>query len=70
VLILAGEAIGLAGGLGLGRYLKSLLFEVQAADPAALAGSLLLLGLIALAAVTLPAWRASRVDPIETLRTE
>jgi predicted permease len=70
LMILAGEAVGLAVALGFGRYLESLLFEVEAADLSAIVGSLAVLALVSLAAVAVPAWRAARVDPIETLRVE
>ncbi len=70
LLVLAGEAAGLAAGLVLARLLKSLLFEVGAADPAAIAGTLLLLALAGLAATALPAARAARVDPMTTLRAD
>jgi ABC-type antimicrobial peptide transport system permease subunit len=43
---------------------------VEGLDPAALAGSFLLLGLTMLVASAVPAWRAARVDPITVLRQE
>jgi putative ABC transport system permease protein len=65
-----GTAIGIGGALVLTRYLKSLLYEVSATDPAVLAGAAAMLGLVALAAVWLPARRATRVDPVVALRSE
>jgi ABC-type lipoprotein release transport system permease subunit len=50
--------------------LRSLLFEVPAASPVAIAGSMGLLGVVALAAIALPAWRAARTEPVKTLRGE
>jgi ABC-type lipoprotein release transport system permease subunit len=47
-----------------------MLFQVGARDPASLATSGLALGVVALAASLIPAWRAARVDPIEALRAE
>jgi predicted permease len=70
LLVLAGEAGGVAGTLASVPLLRSLLFQVQAANPAAIAGSMVLLALVALAATALPAWRASRVEPMGTLRGE
>jgi ABC-type antimicrobial peptide transport system permease subunit len=70
VLVLAGEAAGLAGTLACVPLLRSLLFEVPAASPVAIAGSMGLLGLVALAAIALPAWRAARTEPVKTLRGE
>ena len=65
-----GTAIGIAGALALTRYLKTLLYEVSTTDPATLTGAAALLGLVALAAVWLPARRATRVDPVVALRSE
>jgi putative ABC transport system permease protein len=64
---LIGLAIGLAGALALGRALSSLVFGVRATDPLTFAAVSLLLGLVALAACAVPAWRASRVHPTEAL---
>ena len=64
---LIGLAIGLAGALALGRALSSLVFGVRATDPLTFAAVSLLLGLVALAACAIPAWRASRVHPTEAL---
>jgi len=63
-----GTAIGLAGALALTRYMKTLLYEVSATDPMALLAAAALLGFVALAAVWLPARRATRVDPMIALR--
>lgn len=69
-MILAGVAAGLLASLWLTRYLASLLYEVQPADPLtfALVGGLLV-G-VALLACLLPAWRAGQVDPVIALRGE
>ena len=65
-----GTAIGLAIGLVAARALRSLLYQVSAADPLILAGAALLLAGTALAACYLPALRAVRVDPARTLAEE
>ncbi|SPE33353.1 conserved membrane hypothetical protein [Candidatus Sulfopaludibacter sp. SbA6] len=65
-----GAAIGLMGALALTRYMKTLLYEVSATDPVALLAAATLLGFVALAAVWLPARRATRVDPMIALRCE
>lgn len=65
-----GIAIGLVLAVGLTRFLAGLLYEVNALDPVTLVGVSLALGLVALLASYLPARRASRVDPMVTLRSE
>lgn len=69
-LTLIGLAIGVAGALALSGTLRRALFEVQPADPLTLATVVLLLGSVAVMAGWLPAWRASRVDPIHALRDQ
>jgi ABC-type lipoprotein release transport system permease subunit len=65
-----GVAAGLTGAAALGHWMTSLLFEVRPLDPATyVAVVALLLGAVSLAAY-LPARRASRLDPAETLRSE
>lgn len=67
-------AIGLAAGLLLslwtGSFLAGLLYEVSARDPATYAAVALALGALALVATFVPARRATRVDPIASLRAE
>jgi predicted permease len=64
----AGLAIGVAAAAGLGRLLSGLLFGVRPADPVTYASTLVILALVGAAALWLPAYRASRVDPITVLR--
>jgi ABC-type antimicrobial peptide transport system permease subunit len=69
-LTLAGVLIGLAGGLVLTRFLRSLLFGISAADPLTFASVSLLLTLIAVFACYIPARRAIKADPVIALRYE
>jgi putative ABC transport system permease protein len=71
MLIAAGGlVVGLAGALVLTRFLRTLLFGVTPADPLTLAGTSLLLLVVAGLACYLPARRATRVDPMTALRYE
>jgi len=69
-LALAGVFIGRAAALGLTRLMASLLYGVTARDPIAMTSVALLLIGVALAATYIPARRASRVDPVVSLRYE
>ena len=65
-----GLTVGLFAGAGTVRLLRSMLYQTQALDPAVFIAVAFLLLSIALLACLLPAWRASRLDPIQALRTE
>uniref|UniRef100_Q024U8 ABC transporter permease n=1 Tax=Solibacter usitatus (strain Ellin6076) TaxID=234267 RepID=Q024U8_SOLUE len=65
-----GIAIGLAAAIPLARLLRSLLFGVRESDALTFAAASVVLGAIALAASYVPARRASRIDPMVSLRAE
>jgi predicted permease len=68
VIVSIGLAAGLAGALGLNRLLASLLFGVEPTDPSTLAVVTSTIAIVAAVACSLPAWRASRLDPNVVLR--
>jgi putative ABC transport system permease protein len=70
VLAVAGVLVGLAGSFGLTRVISTLLFEVAATDKVTFAAVALGLLAITFLASYIPAWRATRVDPLVALRYE
>ncbi len=70
LLTLVGVVVGLAGAFAMNRLIASMLFGVQPTDPATLVGVVATITLVAALACWLPAWRASRVDPIVVLRED
>jgi ABC-type antimicrobial peptide transport system permease subunit len=69
-LATAGCLLGLLGAVAASRLLRSFLFGVSPFDPLVLALSAAAMLLLALAASTLPASRAARVDPMLALRSD
>jgi predicted permease len=69
-LALTGVALGTLGSFALGKWIESLLFGTTPTDPAVFSGVSLLLCAVALVAAYVPARRASRIDPMQALRTE
>lgn len=65
-----GAVVGLVGALGLTQLMSNLLHGVRPGDPATFVAVTALLGAVALLASYIPAWRASRIDPIGALREE
>ena len=65
-----GLVLGLAASAGVARLIQSLLFGTKPFDPAVFALVSVTLLLVAAVACALPAWRASRLDPMRALRTE
>jgi putative ABC transport system permease protein len=67
---LIGVALGLAGAFVLKRTISSLIFGVSESDPLTFLSVSVLLAMVALVASILPAYRATKVDPMRALREE
>jgi ABC-type antimicrobial peptide transport system permease subunit len=65
-----GLVLGLAASMGAARLIQSLLFGTKPFDPAVFVLVSFTLLLVAALACAMPAWRASRLDPIQALRAE
>jgi ABC-type lipoprotein release transport system permease subunit len=62
--------VGIAGALILTRFMEGILFGVAPGDPLTLAATAAVLFLVAATASSIPAWRASRVDPARVLNVD
>lgn len=69
-MVAAGCLLGGVGAIALGRYLASVLSELDGFDPMGFLATLTVVAASALVACLLPAWRATRVDPVRALRAE
>ena len=69
-MTIIGAVVGVAGALALGRAAQSLLFGLEGNDPLTMIAAVAVISCVALAAAYVPAWRASRVDPMRALRQE
>jgi predicted permease len=69
-LALAGVALGTVGSFAFSKWIESLLFGTTPTNPAVFSGVSLLLCVVALVAAYFPARRASRIEPLQALRTE
>jgi len=69
-LAMAGVALGLVASFGITGLIRAQLYGVTPTDPFILSAVAILLIAVALFACWIPAWRATRVDPIVALRRE
>jgi len=69
VLMAGGMAIGAGTALGVTRLMGYLLYQVSPRDPATFGSALLITAVCGVAACFLPAWRATRIDPLRVLRS-
>ncbi|MGH7647004.1 MAG: ABC transporter permease [Gemmatimonadaceae bacterium] len=69
-VVLAGVGLGVAASLALGKLVASMLYETSPHDPVVLAGVAVLLTAVSVVASAVPAWRASRTDPVIALRAD
>jgi putative ABC transport system permease protein len=69
-MVVVGLGLGVLGALALTRLLANLLFGVTTKDPVTFVAIAGLLSFIALVSCLIPAWRATKVDPLEALRCE
>jgi len=70
ILLVIGLAVGVPSAIGLGRYVSSQLYGIQPNDPWIAITTVVLLTLVSAAAGSIPARKASRIDPILALRYE
>jgi len=68
--VIVGIVLGLGGAMWLSRFIQAMLFQVSPIDAPSLLGVAALFLTVALVACFVPAWRASRIDPMAALRQE
>jgi putative ABC transport system permease protein len=69
-MVATGVVVGLIAALGLTRFVRTMLYEIQPNDPATFAAVGITLAVVAVVAALVPARRASRVDPVIAIRSE
>ena len=70
LLLTIGLAVGIPAAIGLGRFVASQLYGIQPRDPVIAGSTVALLATVSIAAGLIPAYRATRIDPIRALRCE
>jgi ABC-type antimicrobial peptide transport system permease subunit len=69
-VVLVGVVVGVAASLALGTVVASMLYDTSPHDPVVLAVVAAVLTIVGVAASAVPAWRASRTDPVVALRSD
>jgi putative ABC transport system permease protein len=69
-LVVMGVLLGLPAAWAASHAVRSMLFGLRPADPATIAGAIFLLAIASVIAAYVPAWRASRIEPLTALRHE
>ena len=70
MLLAVGVVVGVPAGLAATRAIRAGLYGVSASDPLTFVGAVLLIAVVLLAGSYIPAWRATRIDPMVALRCE
>jgi ABC-type antimicrobial peptide transport system permease subunit len=70
LLLVLGLSIGIPVAVSSTRVLKSLLYELSPLDPMAISAAVATVLVMTIAAAWLPAWRATKINPINALRAE
>jgi ABC-type antimicrobial peptide transport system permease subunit len=70
ILTAGGIALGIVASFGVTRLLGDLLYNVSPHDPLAFGSAFAVITIASLAACLLPAWRATRIDPVQALREQ
>jgi ABC-type antimicrobial peptide transport system permease subunit len=69
-MLVVGLGLGLAGGIAVGIAMRTMLNGLSPTDPVSIGGVIALLSVVSLSATAIPAFRASRIDPVVALRAE
>ncbi len=69
-MVAGGVVVGLIAALGLTRFVRAMLYEIQPNDPVTFVGVAITLSVVGAVAALVPARRASRVDPVTAIRND